>query len=159
MHQPIADQVLVVGYGNSLRGDDGAGVFVADLLLRHGWPNIHIVSTTQLTPELAEEIALARGVIFVDACKATEGSTIRVQELTLEPYSQSDSHVVSPKALLQMARDCFGHTPRAWLVMVDGYHFKLSDTLSAAAEANARAACRVVVELAQQILLNEVQHA
>ena len=159
MHQPVADQVLVVGYGNSLRGDDGAGTYVANLLLRHGWPNIHVLSTTQLTPELAEDIALARGVIFVDAFKATEGSAVRIQEITPEQSSQCDSHMVSPKGLLQLARDYFGNVPRAWLVMVGGYHFHLSDTLSAAAEENARASARVVIELAQQILSNEVQHA
>ena len=159
MHQPVADQVLVVGYGNSLRGDDGAGMYVADLLLRHGWSNIHIISTTQLTPELAEDIALARGVIFVDACKATEGPAVRVQELVAEDSSQNDSHGINPKGLLQLARKCFGHTPRAWLVMVDGYHFNLSNTLSAATEENARVAGRVVIELAQQILASELQHA
>jgi hydrogenase maturation protease len=159
MHQPIADQVLVIGYGNSLRGDDGIGMHVADLLSRHGWANIHVISTAQLTPELAKEVALARGVIFVDACRATEGSAVRVQEIAPVQGSCSESHLLSPKGLLQLASKCFGHAPRAWLVIVDGYHFRLSNTISAAAETNARAAGRVVIELAQQILASETQHA
>ena len=55
---------LVIGYGNSLRGDDGAGPYAARLLQNMndegGWD---IVACHQLTPELAETISRASLVI------------------------------------------------------------------------------------------------
>ena len=46
---------LVIGYGNTLRGDDGVGVLVADAL--EGWNQaVRTLSVQQLTPELAADI-------------------------------------------------------------------------------------------------------
>ncbi len=60
--------VLVIGYGNTLRGDDGAGCYVAERLcaLNHE-PGLKVLSLHQLTPELAQPVAEAGLVIFIDA--------------------------------------------------------------------------------------------
>ena len=66
---------LVIGYGNSLRRDDGAGLLlaasVAADMAAAGEP-VRLVQVQQLAPELAEEIAAPHvgGVIFVDTTPA-----------------------------------------------------------------------------------------
>src|SRR4029079_16715395 len=61
-------RLLIIGYGNRLRGDDAAGYLAAEslrtLLIA---PDIEILAVHQLTPELAEPIAVAGRVIFLDA--------------------------------------------------------------------------------------------
>ena len=58
---------LVIGYGNDLRSDDGAGRVVADRLDALALPDVTVRSVIQLTPELALEIAKFDTVVFVDA--------------------------------------------------------------------------------------------
>ena len=63
---PSLGSTLIVGYGNDLRSDDGAGVIVARKVAVL-WPQARVIVVHQLTPELAEDIAMAGKVIFVDA--------------------------------------------------------------------------------------------
>ncbi len=58
------DGLLVIGYGSDLRGDDAAGLLADRRLARLGF---HAIAVHQLTPELAEQVAAARQVIFLDA--------------------------------------------------------------------------------------------
>ena len=61
-------KVLVIGYGNTLRGDDAAGVKAAELISRHH-PEFEYIYLHQLVPELAEQIAERDFVFFIDAQK------------------------------------------------------------------------------------------
>lgn len=59
-------KALIIGWGNSLRGDDGIGLKVAELLERR-LIQADIRCSLQLLPEMCEEISRARQVVFVDA--------------------------------------------------------------------------------------------
>ncbi|HEY9173382.1 MAG TPA: hydrogenase maturation protease, partial [Verrucomicrobiae bacterium] len=59
--QPIAD-LLVIGYGNTLRRDDGIGPKVAEAVAELNLPGVRSLACPQLTPELAEPIAHAKRV-------------------------------------------------------------------------------------------------
>ena len=75
---------LIIGYGNALRGDDGAGYIVAELLRdRVHDPEIEIVSQHQLTPELMEPISRAAHVIFIDS--SVSGRAGKVNRIPLRP--------------------------------------------------------------------------
>jgi hydrogenase maturation protease len=114
--------VLVVGYGNQLRGDDGAGPEVA-ALLREDFEaaGAKVISAHQLTPELAVDVAEHEMVVFVDA--ASDGGpagTVSLEPLEAPQGQLAGSfwHFVSPCALLALARDLYGATPAAFLVSV-----------------------------------------
>ena len=63
-----ARRVLVIGYGNPLRGDDGIGRVIAEHIAETLRPEaIDVVVAHQLTPELTEPISRSGLVIFVDA--------------------------------------------------------------------------------------------
>jgi hydrogenase maturation protease len=60
--------LLIIGYGNPLRGDDGLGVEVACCLkeiIRD--ESVEVLSQHQLMPELADPVSRASLVVFVDA--------------------------------------------------------------------------------------------
>ena len=64
--------VLVVGYGNPLRSDDGIGWHAADLLATD--PRLagaQVLTHHQLAPELAEDISRASLVVLVSAAASS----------------------------------------------------------------------------------------
>lgn len=125
--------VLVIGYGNPLRGDDGTGPRVARLLQERGFTTLAL---HQLTPELAEPIAAARTVFFLDADARLTGGNISIERI--DPGGQAGGqpveHYGSPATLLSLARDVYGASPIAWRVGLGGENWELGDDLSAAAE-------------------------
>jgi hydrogenase maturation protease len=116
--------VLILGYGNPLRGDDAMGPAAAERL---GGIAVH-----QLTPELAERIAAADTVIFLDADATLPPGEIAVK--AVEPADTTLDHHATPAGLLRLARMVYGAAPRAWLIGMGGEDFDLREGLSAAAE-------------------------
>jgi hydrogenase maturation protease len=132
---------LVLGYGNALHADDGFGIAVAERLLPRVDPEmVEVVTAHQLTPEWAEPISRADGVIFVDASVALSPGQIQCLDLAEAASAQparnaAFTHQCTPDLLLHAARVLYGRAPRAWLYTVGGAGFALGETLSAAVEA------------------------
>jgi len=59
---------LILACGNTLRSDDGVGPWLAEWAEKRfaSEADVHVVSRHQWTPELAEEIAHAESVLFID---------------------------------------------------------------------------------------------
>jgi hydrogenase maturation protease len=142
--------ILVIGYGNELRGDDGSGPAVARAIEALRLPCVRTQALHQLTPELAEDIAAARAVILVDAHQASEGSSPKV--LPLAPCEERDlrAHTSDPGALLALAKALYGRCPPAWLVAVPAARFNFGAALSPMAEAGVAAAVEKVRALCAQ---------
>ena len=62
-------KVLIIGYGSPLRGDDNVGCHVAQMLEYHyrDDPEVRVIGSHQLTPEMAEDVAASEFVLFLDA--------------------------------------------------------------------------------------------
>ena len=125
---------LVIGYGNSLRSDDGIGIRVADIVASWQLPEISSLALTQLTPEIATDLTKVDLVIFVDACSTTNTNTVKLSNL--EPTNQPSirSHFSNPQALLSLTQTLYGKCPQAWVLMVPGVNFQIGDRLSTVAE-------------------------
>ena len=70
MNSPNPDlsvDLLVIGYGNTLRSDDAVGPRVAEAVRELNLPGVRTLSCGLLTPELSDPISQARKVVFVDA--------------------------------------------------------------------------------------------
>jgi hydrogenase maturation protease len=140
---------LVIGYGNELRGDDGVGPYLARTVAECGWPRVTALAVHQLTPELAEMIADAAVVVFVDAHAGSE-ETVAVRRVDPGAVPRSMGHDCSPGALLRLSQELYGRVPAAWLVTVGGGAFEHGSGLSAAVAA----CCPIALERIQAI----VQH-
>lgn len=150
-------RILVIGFGNSLRGDDAVGRRVVEQVSRER-PNLVAMSVTQLVPELATLVASAWATIFVDA-SVDASSGVEVRELTPACPLTRGMHVTGPRELLALARSCYCHAPMAWLVAVPARKFGYSEKLSAEAEVHVAAAVREVESLIEQLTAREVNHA
>ena len=78
-------KTLIIGYGNTLRQDDGVGRYLAEQIAEEQWPECQVLSVHQLTPELAASIAEVEQVIFIDAVLQPPGSSTTVEVIPLTP--------------------------------------------------------------------------
>lgn len=131
--QTVPCDLLVVGYGNTLRRDDGVGPRVADSVAALNLPGVRTLACPQLTPELADPIAQARVVIFVDAAV---DAPAEVQLRPLEPNESAQvmAHAADPRTMLALARDVFGHVPQAWWLTIPASELGFGEELSPAAQ-------------------------
>ena len=113
---------LIIGYGNSLRGDDAVGPRLAEKLGG--------IAVQQLLPELAERLAGEESVVFVDARTDLAPGEVRIMPLDGEGAS---THWCSPGSLLRLARVTYGHAPEAVLVGIGARSFDFGAPLSTAA--------------------------
>jgi hydrogenase maturation protease len=122
--------VLVIGYGNTLRGDDGAGVIAAEMISQHH-PEFECIYLHQLVPELAEQIAECDFVFFIDAQKDITQPNARL----IAPSTEADqprTHFISPEFLLALSQQLYQHLPaKAYVVGIPASQFEFSEEFSA----------------------------
>lgn len=134
---------LVIGLGNPLRGDDGAGHHVIAALLERR-PHLRGLAVHQLTIDLAEDVATSAEVIFVDASVQTR--SVKARRVELE-HSLFTSHHLTPGTLLSAAESLYGARPPAWIVEVPAFALDHGDTLSPEAQIAVREATAEVEAL------------
>jgi hydrogenase maturation protease len=123
-------KVLVIGYGNTLRGDDAAGVKAAELIAqRH--PEFEYIYLHQLVPELAEQIGEYDIVFFIDAQKDITQPNARLITPSVEA-DQPRTHFISPESLLSLSQQLYQRIPtKAYVVGIPASQFEFSEELSA----------------------------
>jgi hydrogenase maturation protease len=134
-----APRVLVLGYGNPGRQDDGLGPALASSVDELGWAGITAFDNYQLNIEDAIEVAAHDVVWFVDASKQGP-APYEVHTLAPALTVEFTSHLVRPEAILAIASQCYGGTPQAFLLAIRGYEFAFLESLTPQAAANLRAA-------------------
>jgi hydrogenase maturation protease len=131
--------VLVIGYGNSLRRDDGAGLVLAQAMVQKLQEQdcpATLITAHQLSPELAEDIAQsgADTVIFVDAAVTSASNSTRIDAtpVSFDCGSPSVGHHLTPATLMLYANRLYGYMGEALILTVPGYDFAHGEGLSAA---------------------------
>lgn len=122
-------RTLVIGIGNPLAGDDGAGPAVAGRL--EDTPDVTVRTSHQLTPELAEEVAAADRVVFVDAGRGGRLTVSRVSRAADAHDASPLTHVIGAETVVALAHRLYGRVPAAYLVRVPGSDFRPGTDLSA----------------------------
>ncbi len=120
-------RILVYGYGNPGRQDDGLGVMLAEELEKWCSEN-HLVQVStdtnyQLNLEDAAGIANYELVIFADA------SHEKITNYRFEPLLPSENteftmHAVSPGFILHLCSQIFHQQPAAYLLHIRGYEWE-----------------------------------
>ena len=132
-------KILVLGYGNPGRGDDGLGPALAERIESLDIAGVTVDAAYQLNIEDAAAVADHDLVIFVDAeVKGSEPFSIK--RVTPAADITFTSHLVSAESILAISQDSFGKVPECWLIGIRGYEFDLYEVLSEGAERNLAAA-------------------
>ena len=138
--------MLVIGYGNDLRTDDGAGRCVADAIDARRLNGVAVRSVPQLTPELALDLSGRSVVVFVDA-------SIDDVDVVVRPVDAADSgpttmsHHGDPASLLAMVPSVGEPPQRAYLVSIPASDLSLGFDLSPRTEAAVAEAVEAVTAL------------
>ena len=141
--------VLVIGYGNVLRMDDGLGWRVAERLADDArLSGATVIGRHQLTPELAFDVSQAGLVVFVDAAlgpAAGSHAVERVRSGSGRPGSMS--HQLDPAGLVALANELYDAAPEVFLVSVGAGSIEAGEDLTPAVAAALPAVLETVVEL------------
>jgi hydrogenase maturation protease len=140
---------LVIGFGNTLRSDDGAGPAVVRELETLRLPGVVTRSFHQLTPDLAESIARADHVIFVDARIGPPAEGLRIEPVAPPTQaSQCLAHAINPATLVGLAGILYGRpSGRAWLVTIPIVDLAFGETLSASVREIVPVAVEAIIRL------------
>lgn len=144
------DNFLVIGYGNTLRRDDGVGREVAETVAQMNLPRVTVIARHQLVPELAAPLSEADAVIFVDADSSADAET------ALRPVEPAFggrilAHATDPRTLLALSKQLFGRSPKAWTLAVHVEDFGFGVGLSPRAQEGLRQAVDLIRELAANV--------
>ena len=117
-----APRILLIGYGNPGRGDDGLGPALAHAVEALGLIGVTVECDYQLMVDHAALIATHDLVVFADAMIGLE-TPYRFTEIGTAQPETLGSHQVSPEAAVALAKLLFGHAPPGWLLGIAGDEF------------------------------------
>jgi hydrogenase maturation protease len=147
LQKPRSGDMLVIGVGNVLRGDDGVGPAVVEAVEALEIRGLRGEAHHQLTPELSVRLGEVAFVVFVDASvkHATGGVVVR------ELGGQDDvggigwtGHHLTPEGLLALSMELCGCRPRAWCVEVSVEEFGWGPGLTAQTRRGVRMAVEAI---------------
>ena len=126
-------RVLLIGYGNPGRGDDGLGPALAAGM--EGLAGLTVEIDYQLTVDHAALIAGHDLVVFADAAMGL-GTSYAFAPVVAAPQGMG-SHQVTPQAALALAGLLFGREPPGWVLAIAGEAFgEVHEGLSPTAQGN-----------------------
>lgn len=126
-------RILIYGYGNPGRQDDGLGnAFVESMetwATEKGLSGIEFDSNYQLNIEDADAIADKDLVIFADA------STEDLEDFSLTPVDDEKgvtftTHAASPGYVAKLCSELYGKSPAVYLLHLKGYEWDFREGLS-----------------------------
>jgi hydrogenase maturation protease len=125
---------LILACGNTLRSDDGVGPRLARWAEERfeSVPAVRVLSRQQWTPDLAEDVAHAESVVFIDSSVESSPGEVRIHPV--EPAAAGPglaSHHVGAAELLALSTELYGSLPReALLLTVGAGSTELGETFS-----------------------------
>lgn len=153
-----APDVLLIGYGNPGRLDDGLGPALAEAVEKLDLPGVTVEANYQLTVEDAAEVASHQVVLFADA---DVGGPEPFWVKRIEPgpsHLSFSTHSVEPQGVVALARELFGAESEAYVMGIRGYAFhQFGERLSPQAIENLAAAVRYVQQAVRDRTFQEVR--
>lgn len=133
-------KILIYGYGNPGRYDDGLGVAFVDRLEAwakdKGLDHVSFDTNYQLNIEDAELISNYEEVLFVDA-SLEQVDQFKVEDLTPNNSKiEFSMHAVSPSFVLDLCYKMYERRPKASLMHIKGIEWQFEEGLSEPAKEN-----------------------
>lgn len=154
---PAPVRCLILACGNTLRGDDGVGPWLAVWAEERfeAVPAVRVLSRQQWTPDLAEDVARAESVVFIDCSLESPPGEVRVRPV--QPAAAGPglaSHHVGAPELLALSQELYGSLPReAVLLTVGAESTEMGQTLSKSVIDVLSKACRLIENTVQNLIV------
>lgn len=124
--------ILIIGYGNPLRQDDGVGRRAVLDLQDTLAGKADCIAVHQLTQDLAETISRRRNVVFVDAAVKPQAGVITREKI--RPATERSAgfvHTLNPTDLISLTSVLYGKDVDAVLYTLSGESFEIGEDWSA----------------------------
>lgn len=141
---------LVIGYGNPLRGDDGAGLEAVRRLEASALNGVTCRTLHQLAPEVIEDALGFDRVLLVDA--AVGGPDVRLSRVADDERAATAApatHGLSPAVLWRLAQVLHGREMDLWVCTLRADGFALGAPISPACAARIEAAVQQIAAFLQ----------
>ena len=142
-------KILILGYGNPGRQDDGLGPALVAELENHDLPGVTLDSDYQLNIEYTVDLLKHDIVIFADASLKGEGP-YEFRELKPSYDYGVSTHSLTAEALLGLTMDLMSNPPIAYLLAIRGYSFDMAEGITDRAAGNLDSALGFILEFIQQ---------
>lgn len=120
--------LLLLGIGNTLRSDDGAGAYVCAQLQQLQPGNVQIQIIQQLQTELAEELLHYDAVMIIDA--SVTAMDVVIEKLKPEGAAVASSHHMSVSMMQALAQQLYGKYINFYTCSIPAQNFEMGETLS-----------------------------
>jgi hydrogenase maturation protease len=143
-------RLVVFGWGNDARGDDGLGPLLLGRVANAGWPDVTTIEDFQLQIEHALDLAGADAALFLDAGRNTP-APFAFAEIAARRGETHTTHAIAPEAVLDVyARTLARAPPPSFTLCMRGERFELGERLSAEASGRLEAAWTFVRQLMRE---------
>jgi len=143
--------ILVFGYGNPGRQDDGLGKALIDKtekwIKQEDIKGISLDANYQLNVEDATEIQGKDLVIFADASMEENIQSHEITPVFASQEANFTTHYVSPGYVLHLCKQIYGNHPAAFLMHIKGYEWDIKETISTKAIENLDKAFKALKEI------------
>ena len=142
--------ICVVGVGNTLRSDDGVGIFICSELEKMNLPGLSVITTHQLHIELVEDLKDFDTIIIVDA------GTNQENEVSFYPVNEKksssihSSHNIDATLLYSLLQKLYPYNRSFYICAVQTQSFELGETLSSLTLSNVGKAIQLLTEFIEQ---------
>ena len=158
-------RMLVIGYGNRDRGDDGVAFHVINALRRELGQEplgeeetglcqlgcqIDSAFVLQLAPEWAEVAADYERLVFVDAHVHPDADSLCCAPVQPECTTAAFTHHMTPAMFLSVLQALYHRQPAGWMVSIRGHRFDFERELSDAAAAQVTMAVEQILRLKRE---------
>jgi hydrogenase maturation protease len=149
----MTSEVLVIGIGNLFRGDDGAGLIVAQKLRALALPGVIVLEQSGEGTALLEAWAGAGRVIVVDAVSSgSQPGTIHCLEVGDQPlpahFSGGSTHAFGLAEAVELARQLDRLPAQLTIFGIEGQDYDLASGLSPEVET---AAGKLIAQIIQEL--------
>jgi hydrogenase maturation protease len=134
-------KILIYGYGNPGRQDDGIGPSFVELvdewIIREDLSGIDTDCNYQLNIEDSAVISEYQTVVFVDASVVEEIETFKLELVKPDNAAiEFTMHAVSPSFVVDLCKKIYQKDPEVYVLHIKGYEFDFIEAISAKAKTN-----------------------
>ncbi len=140
-------KILLIGYGNPARADDGLGPALAEEIESKNISDVTVEADYQLTIEDSAQVAEYDVVVFADA-SVNCSEPFSFEPLTAREGESFSSHSVEPAEVMALAENLFKSKAKGFILAIRGYEFdRFGEGLSKKAKVNLQKALDFIESL------------
>lgn len=136
---------MIIGVGNTLRSDDGAGAYVCDVIEQLKIENVFILKAQQLQTEIITALFHYDKIIIVDASVTATEVILKKSDESLDT-PMSSSHHTHPAALYSLAKQLYKKELNLYTCAIPVKNFEMGEGLSVFAKMNADEALQQIIK-------------